>query len=49
MRPIPLSICAAQPPSSWLNRIGMASIKCVRPVLTTSFTDAALRRMTSQR
>jgi hypothetical protein len=27
-------ICCAQPSSTWLMRTGMASIRCVRPVLT---------------
>ena len=31
----PLSICDRHPPNSWATVIGIASIKCVRPVLTT--------------
>ena len=37
----PASSCAAQPPSSWPTVIGIASIKCVRPVLTTPPNSAA--------
>ena len=33
-RAMPSSICARQPPSSWPSVTGIASIRCVRPVLT---------------
>ena len=34
-------ICAAQPPSSWPNVTGIASIRCVRPVLATFLSSRA--------
>ena len=41
------SICVRQPPSSWPSVIGIASIRCVRPVFTVSPTSAALRPIVS--
>ena len=34
------SACAAYPESSWLRRTGVASCRCVRPILTTSSNSA---------
>ncbi|MNT52143.1 hypothetical protein D3C72_1891530 [compost metagenome] len=42
-------ICAAHPPSTWLMRTGMASIRWVRPVLMKGCTSSALRSIACTR
>ena len=42
-----LSICARHPPNSWASVIGIASIRCVRPVLTTPPNSRARRSSTA--
>ncbi|KIF05522.1 hypothetical protein PL81_12745 [Streptomyces sp. RSD-27] len=48
-RSIPYRIWAAYPPNSWPRVTGVASIRCVRPDLTTSANSAALRSRASSR
>ena len=42
-RSMPFSICVRQPESSWPSVTGIASIRCVRPVLTIEPTSRLLR------
>ena len=47
-RAMPCWTCAAYPENSWPRRMGVASIRCVRPVLSTSWNSCAFASSTFQ-